>query len=130
MAQEAATGTGTVLLVEDHDAVRVLAKRVLTGLGYQVIEAADGDLAMAVAADRGCTVDLLLSDVVLPGKMNGVQLAEAVSVLRPGLKVLFMSGYPRDTVARTGRLDLGVNYLPKPFTPDGLARRVREVLEG
>ena len=129
VVSEAAKGTGTVLLVEDHEAVRVLAKRVLAGLGYQVIEAVDGDEALVLAGDGERSIDLLLSDVVLPGGMNGVQLAEAMCVTRPGLKVLFMSGYPRDTVLHVGRIDPGVNYLAKPFTPDALARKVRAVLE-
>jgi DNA-binding response OmpR family regulator len=73
--------------------------------------------------------DLLLTDVVLPGTLQGNELARAAGTLRPHLPVLYMSGYTRDAIVHAGRLDEGVNYLEKPFTPDGLANRVREVLD-
>ncbi len=79
--------------------------------------------------DTDRSIDLLLTDMLLPGSVQGDELARAACLLRPDLAVLHMSGYARDTVVHAGRLDEGVNYLPKPFTPDVLARRVREVLD-
>ncbi|OFW56602.1 MAG: hypothetical protein A2133_00100 [Actinobacteria bacterium RBG_16_64_13] len=122
-------GQETILVVEDERGVRQLVVRILKGLGYDVIDTANGDDALGVLKDRKCLVDMLLTDVVLPGTMQGNELAQAVGLLYPRLPVLYMSGYTRDAIVHAGRLDQGVNYLEKPFTPDGLAKRVREVLD-
>jgi two-component system cell cycle sensor histidine kinase/response regulator CckA len=123
------TGDETILVVEDERAVRDLTSRILKRLGYEVIDTANGDDALALLGDRDRSVDMLLTDVVLPGSMQGNEVAEAVRLLYPRLPVLYMSGYTRDAIVHAGRLDEGVNYLEKPFTPDGLAHRVREVLD-
>jgi PAS domain S-box-containing protein len=128
-ASGSVTGDETIMLVEDEGAVRALTTRILERLGYRVEAAANGDDALVVLEDAGRSIDLLLTDVILPGSMQGNELARVARLLRPDLAVLYMSGYARDTIVHDGRLDEGVNYLPKPFTPDGLARRVREVLD-
>ena len=130
-ADEAATlprGSETVLVVEDEPAVRGVAVRVLSGLGYRVLEASHGAEALQVAATCGQAIHLLLTDVVMP-EMNGKALSEQLTVLYPGLKVLFVSGYTDETIAHRGVLDEGVAFLQKPFTPARLARKVREVLD-
>ena len=121
-------GTETVLVVEDEPAVRGVAVRVLSGLGYRVLEASHGAEALQVAATCGQAIHLLLTDVVMP-EMNGKALSEQLTALYPGLKVLFVSGYTDETVARRGVLGAGVPFLQKPFPPAGLAHKVREVLD-
>jgi CheY-like chemotaxis protein len=130
-AAEAAPGRGcgaTVLLVEDEDSVRSLARRVLTRAGYAVLEAADGESALEVARAHAGAIDLLLTDVVMPGG-GGRKLAEAMERLRPATRVLYMSGYPGDAIAEHG-LAPEVDLLPKPFSPDTLLRRVASALGG
>jgi PAS domain S-box-containing protein len=122
-------GTGTILLVEDEPAVRALAARVLRGQGYHVLEAADGRSALGLVADHTETIDLLLSDVIMPGGMSGRQLSEQLTQQGIRLKVLYMSGYTDDAITRRGVLDASVAFLQKPFTPTDLLRKVREVLE-
>jgi two-component system cell cycle sensor histidine kinase/response regulator CckA len=122
-------GTETVLLTEDEAAVRSLARRVLAGCGYTVLEAADGDEAARVAAEYGRPIDLLVTDVVMPG-LGGRAVAKRVAESHPSVRVLFISGYTDDAVIRHGVLTEGVNYLQKPFTPTALAHKVREVLDG
>jgi len=117
-------GEGTVLLAEDDDAVREYVSLVLRRLGYQVLEAADGADALAVADRFHGPIDLLLSDVVMP-RMDGVELARRLGQARSSLKVMHMSGYPGD--ARAGADD--APFLRKPFDRDVLARRVRRVLD-
>ena len=119
----------SILLVEDEAAVRALTARLLGRLGYRVEVAANGGDALVVLEDADRSIDLLLTDVVLPGSMQGNELARTARLLRPNLAVLHMSGYARDIIIHAGRLDEGVNYLAKPFTADELARRVREVLD-
>jgi two-component system, cell cycle sensor histidine kinase and response regulator CckA len=122
-------GTETVLLVEDEEAVRRLAARVLRELGYRVLEASGGAEALQLAqAQMEAPLDLLLTDVVLP-QMNGRILADRLTELRPRVKVLFMSGYTDSAIVHHGRLDLGVSFLHKPFSPATLARMVRAILE-
>ncbi|HEX6066975.1 MAG TPA: ATP-binding protein, partial [Longimicrobiales bacterium] len=121
-------GNETILLVEDEDAVRTLASRVLRHHGYKVIEARHGADALNAAHDHPGHIDLLLSDVVLPA-MNGRVLSEKLLQHRPDLRVLLMSGYTDDEILRRGLLEPGRFYLQKPFTPQGLLRMVREVLD-
>jgi PAS domain S-box-containing protein len=121
-------GTETVLLAEDDDQVRALARETLEISGYTVLEAAHPEAAVTLAQQHGGALHLLLTDVVMPG-MNGRALADRLLALRPGIKVLFMSGYPAAAVAPHGTLDPGTQLLQKPFTPGSLARKVREVLD-
>lgn len=118
--------TGNVLLVEDEPVVRGLIVQVLGDLGYTVTEAADGQSGLRLLQTIP-GIDLLISDVGLPG-MNGRQLAEAGRALRPGLKILFMTGYAEDAVFASGLLDPGMSMIAKPFAMDALVARVREVI--
>jgi PAS domain S-box-containing protein len=127
-AKQAPRGTETVLLVEDAPAVRAVTRQVLDRLGYTVLEAPDGKSAVHVATKHQGTIHLLVTDVVMP-ELGGRQLVERLIALRPDLKVLYVSGYTDDAVVRHGVLEAGIAYLQKPFTPDILARKVREVLE-
>ena len=122
-------GTETVLLVEDDDGVRSLSCSLLAGLGYRVLEAADGHQAVRIAAEYPNDIHLLMTDVILPG-LNGKELSVQLCRLRPGLKVLFVSGYTDDAIVHHGVLEPGVAFLQKPFNLDGLARRVRDALGG
>lgn len=122
-------GSETVLLVEDDGAVRRLAADCLQHLGYTVIEATGGQDAIDVVGRHAAPVDLLLTDTVMPG-LNGREVADRLTALRPGLKVLFMSGYTDDTVLRHGVETSALAFLHKPFTCADLARAVRGVLDG
>ena len=123
-------GTGTVLVVEDEPSLQKLVARVLGGLGYEVILASTGAEALKLAKRDGHSPDLLLTDVVLPGEMQGNDLARALAAVTPGIAVLYMSGYTRNAIVHAGRLDPGVNFLEKPFTPQALGAAVRDVLAG
>jgi CheY-like chemotaxis protein len=116
-----------VLLVEDETAVRALASQVLTRLGYSVLEASDGQRALEVADAHDGRIDLLLSDVVLP-RASGIEVAEKLTAEQPHLRVLFMSGYTAAAIGHDAELD--GHFLPKPFQPADLTRRVREILDG
>jgi PAS domain S-box-containing protein len=122
-------GDETVLLVEDAAPVRVLARRSLEGRGYRVLDASDGPAALELSARHEGRIDVLVTDVVMPG-MSGRELAERLAPERPSMKVLYTSGYTDDTMVRQGVLTAGVAFLQKPFVPDTLARKVREVLDG
>ena len=121
-------GTETVLLVEDETGVRELVRDLLGRCGYTVFEATDAAEAIAVFARHRENIDLLVTDVVMP-QMNGRHLAERFLAERPGLKVLYMSGYTDEPVM-AGEGASGSAFLQKPFTPDVLARTVRDVLDG
>jgi PAS domain S-box-containing protein len=121
-------GSETVLIVEDEGAVRDVVRRVLTAQGYTVLEAAGGAEALAVAARHPARIHLVLSDVVMPN-MNGRELVEQLRAVRPGLRVLFMSGYDDDAIAQRGVPAPDTAFIEKPFTIDALARRVRAVLD-
>ncbi|MDO1558895.1 response regulator [Brevundimonas sp. 2R-24] len=119
----------TVLVCEDDDDVRAYTVDVLRELGYRVLEAHDGPAALRLLERQGGTVDLLFTDVVLPG-MTGAEVAEAAQAQQPDLKVLFTTGYARDAIVHGGRLDPGVALITKPFTYQDLAARVRDKLDG
>jgi signal transduction histidine kinase/CheY-like chemotaxis protein len=119
--------TGTILLVEDEEAVRALATRILTRVGYSVLAASRGDEAISLFGRHGHEVTLLISDLVLPG-LGGIEIAQRLREIRPSLKVLLMSGYTdRDVGALAGESD-DLAFMQKPFTPDILTRRVSELL--
>ncbi len=115
-------------LVEDETEVRELAEDILRMSGYTVLSAPSPAEAVALVQRHVGPIDLLLTDVVMP-QMSGPRLAESLVALRPMLKVLYMSGYVGDAVAQHGVLDPRIPFLQKPFTPDALARIVREVLD-
>jgi two-component system, cell cycle sensor histidine kinase and response regulator CckA len=121
-------GTETILLVEDEDAVRGLARSVLQAQGYTVFEARNGSEALLIAQQHSDPIDLTVSDVVMPN-LSGRCLAGRLRALRPGMKFLFLSGYTNETVIRHGVLDCQIPFLQKPFSALALARKVREVLD-
>ncbi|BCM21826.1 blue-light-activated protein [Mesorhizobium sp. J8] len=121
-------GDETILVVEDHDDLRSYSVGVLQELGYRVLEAPNGPAALDLLT-RVDRVDLLFTDVVLPAGMDGRRLADEALRLRPELRVLFTTGYSRNAIVHNGRLDPGVQLLPKPFTFDALAAKVRSVLD-
>jgi two-component system, cell cycle sensor histidine kinase and response regulator CckA len=118
----------TVLLAEDDEPVRHLAQRILERIGLRVIPTADGEAALAAATAHDGAIDLLLTDVAMPGVI-GPQLARRFSELYPGAPVLFMSGHPDDALRDEGVLEPDAHFLRKPFDPQALALRVRELLE-
>jgi signal transduction histidine kinase/DNA-binding response OmpR family regulator len=121
-------GQETVLLVEDHDEMRDLAREILARLGYTVIDARHPGEALLIAERRDSRIHLLVTDVVMP-EMNGRELAERLTAIRPDLRVVYISGYPDDAIGEHGVLQPGTVLLQKPFTPDALGRKVREVLD-
>jgi nitrogen-specific signal transduction histidine kinase len=121
------TGTETILLVEDDEAVLNLSKIILENLGYTVLAAPTPVQAIHLAEDHPGDIHLLITDVVMP-EMNGRELAEKLSAIRPNLKCLYMSGYTADVIAHRGILDEGVNFIQKPFLSYDFAARVRQVL--
>src|SRR6266516_125432 len=127
-AVQPARGSETVLLAEDEPAVRAIAQQALERHGYTVLAAPSGADALARAAQHGATIHLLLTDVVMPG-MSGRDLADRLTAQRPGIWVLYVSGYTDNDIVRHGMLEPGLAYLQKPFRPDALVRKVREVLD-
>jgi two-component system, cell cycle sensor histidine kinase and response regulator CckA len=123
------TGHETVLLVEDEELVRDLAERMLSRLGYEVLAARNGGEAFMIAETRKERIDLLLTDVVMPG-MSGRELANRIAPLHPELKVLYTSGYTENIIVHHGVVDEGVSFIGKPYTAQGLARKLRDVLDG
>jgi PAS domain S-box-containing protein len=118
-----------VLVVEDEPVIRMLIAEVLEEAGYTALEAADGPAAMKVVRSPA-RIDLLITDVGLPGGLNGRQVADAARVLRPGLKTLFITGYAENAAVGNGHLDRGMAIVTKPFAVDVLAQKVREMMEG
>jgi two-component system, cell cycle sensor histidine kinase and response regulator CckA len=122
-------GTESILLVEDNQSVRELARKVLENGGYRVAAARLPAAALALAANAALAIDLLVTDMVMPG-MNGRELSERICALRPGAKVLLVSGYIDNAFLPADGLGAGTAFLQKPFTPHGLLRAVRDVLDG
>jgi PAS domain S-box-containing protein len=120
-------GSETILVAEDQDDLRRLVATVLRARGYRVLDAPDGRSALRLAEETRDVIHLLLTDVIMPD-ITGKQVADEVRKSRPGIRVLFMSGYPGEVIARKGILDSGVPYLPKPFSLEALTTKVREVL--
>jgi CheY-like chemotaxis protein len=124
---KAPVGSETVLLVEDEEMVRNMTREILQESGYQVLEAKHGQEALLVAKRHHGPIHLMLSDVVMP-QMSGRELAEQLSPVRREMKVLYMSGYTDDAIVHHGVLDEGMAFIEKPFTPNALTRKLREVL--
>src|SRR5207247_5231735 len=124
----AVRGSETVLVVEDQEEVRQLTKRVLEARGYAVLAARNGAEALGMFARHPTRIHLMITDVVMPG-MNGRELAELACAKRSDLKVLYVSGYTGEAVLQHRLLQPGVAFLQKPFTPDALAHKTREVLD-
>jgi PAS domain S-box-containing protein len=129
VATPIARGTETVLLAEDEAPVRAVARHVLERYGYTVLEAPNAEAALDIAERHSGPIHLLLTDVIMPG-MSGRDLALRLAPLRPETRVIYMSGYTDDAITRHGVLEPGLSYVQKPFTPDMIARKVREVLDG
>ncbi len=121
-------GQETILLVEDMEIVRKLAAGILSKQGYRVVEASSGQEAVELFEANKKEIDLLVTDVVMPG-MGGTELLEQLLNIRPELKALFMSGHPQDAIAQQGILDTGTNFIQKPFRPKEFSQKVREVLD-
>jgi two-component system cell cycle sensor histidine kinase/response regulator CckA len=128
VAAPASRGSETVLLVEDEPELRTLAREILAAWGYTVLHSGDSTQAFGLAERHNGSIHLLLTDVVMPG-MSGREVADRLLSTRPDMKVLFMSGYTDSAIVHHGVLDPGTPFLPKPFTPDALVRKVREVLD-
>ncbi|MCL4294135.1 MAG: response regulator [Anaerolineae bacterium] len=122
-------GSETILLVEDADPVREMLRTLLQGDGYTVLEARSGAEALQLYAQHAGSLHLLVTDMVMPGGLNGRELAERLASLHPGLKILFVSGYTDEAIVHHGVLEQGMVFLQKPFSPATLLRKVREVLE-
>jgi PAS domain S-box-containing protein len=125
--EDALQGTEMILLAEDEEMVRKLAREVLEMYGYKVLEAANGGAALLICERHQEPIDLLITDVIMP-EMGGRELADRLSQLRPEMKVLYMSGYTDNAIVHQGVLDEGANFIQKPFSPQTLASKVREVL--
>jgi PAS domain S-box-containing protein len=123
------SGSETILLVEDEAQVRTVTGRILRGAGYEVLDASEASDAVRVSQGRAAPIHLLLTDVVMP-RVGGRELAEQLVPTRPGMRILYVSGYTEDNVIHRGVLEAGVSFLQKPFTPEALLRKVREVLDG
>jgi len=124
---EAVAGVETILVVEDDDAVRRITREFLKINGYHVIEADSGDNAIQLMKLHKDSIDLVLTDVLMP-EMNGHTLMERLAEVRPGIKVLYMSAYTEDAAINIGALQPGTEFIEKPFSPDELANKVRKVL--
>jgi len=121
------TGVGTILLVEDEDAVRMFSSRALRDKGYRVIEASNGESALEFITKDAQTIDLVITDVVMP-KMDGPTLIEHIKKFNPKMRIIFISGYTEDSFRNSLAQDSKVHFLPKPFNLKDLAGKVKEVL--
>jgi len=121
-------GSETILLVEDEPLVRSMTREILEISGYRVLEADGGEAALRLCDDFAGNIDLMLTDVVMP-KMSGRELADRVSSSRPGMRVLYASGYTDEVIAHHGVLEPGTEFIHKPFTPETLSLKVRQVLD-
>jgi len=122
------SGSEAVLIVEDEDSLRKLLRTVLKHRGYKILEAENGEDALRISNEHEGTIDLMITDVVMP-KMGGKETAERLELLHPQMKVIYMSGYTDDAIVHHGVLAPGLNFLEKPFSPEKLAHKVREVLD-
>ena len=127
-APVAATGSETILLVEDEESVRRLARAFLENRGYTVLEARDGPHAVEICEKRNGPIHLMVTDVVMP-RMSGHELAQRVAPLRPDMRVLFVSGYAGDALVQHGDLGSRAAFLEKPFGPADLVKKVRQMLD-
>jgi two-component system, cell cycle sensor histidine kinase and response regulator CckA len=125
---DTAIGSETVLVVEDDDAVRRLVRQVMSSAGYTVMECKDADQALSMSSSYSGTIHLMITDVIMPGA-SGRELAQKITALRTGIRVLFMSGYTDNAIVHHGVLDEDVAFIEKPFTPAKLLRKAREVLD-
>jgi two-component system cell cycle sensor histidine kinase/response regulator CckA len=123
------TGTGTVMLVEDEDPVRIFGARALRNKGYTVLEARSGEAALEMMGQASEKIDLLITDVVMP-KMDGPGLVREVREVHPDMKVIFISGYTEDNFRQRLDSDSNIHFLPKPFSLKQLATKVKEVIDG
>lgn len=121
-------GDETILVVEDDEGVRATAVEMLTDLGYRVLKAPEASSALAIV-ESGVAIDMLFTDVMMPGPLRSTELVKKTQALMPGIAVLYTSGYSQDAIVHGGRLDEGVNLLPKPYPQEALARKVRAVLD-
>jgi CheY-like chemotaxis protein len=128
--QDKLQGSETILLVEDEEMVRQLAERVLREYGYTVLVASRGSEALEVSAGRSEPIEMMITDVIMPGGMNGKQLADRLQVSRPQMKVLFISGYADGSLFPGKEPEDRIELLEKPFSPQALVQRVRELLDG
>jgi DNA-binding NtrC family response regulator len=124
----AGQGSETILLVEDEEAVRELASRILSAKGYSVVAATSAREAEKFAAKNAGEIHLLLTDIIMPGT-SGRELARRITAKHPRTRVLYMSGYTDNVLAQGGVLEAGLSFLQKPFTPGALVQKVREVLD-
>ena len=114
-------------MVEDEPSIRELVCEILVGAGYNVLQAGDGNAGLHILQSPA-TIDLLITDVGLPGAMNGRQMAEIARTTRPQLKILFMTGYAENSFLGNGKLEPGTHLLTKPFSLDSLKRKIQELL--
>ncbi len=124
-----AHGTETILVVDDEPSLRKLVRNSLSPIGYQILEASSAEEALGICEDFNGTIDLLLTDVIMPG-MDGKRLADMFSARRPKTKVVFVSGYTDEILAHRGILAPGIVYIEKPIMPTMLSKKVRQVLDG
>ncbi|HEY7585358.1 MAG TPA: response regulator, partial [Candidatus Deferrimicrobiaceae bacterium] len=122
-------GSETVLLVEDDDTVRKLLREVLSRSGYRVLDACNGVEALGICERYGERIHLIVTDIVMP-EMSGVELSRRISLVRPDMKTMYISGYSDNSLAYHGIVESCTSFLQKPFSPDDLGRKVREALDG
>jgi len=121
-------GSETILVAEDESTVRNVIKRSLSDAGYRVIEAVDGEQALAIASSSTEQIDLVITDVIMP-RMGGKELNARLEELNPELKVLFISGYTDNAIVHQGILDEGIEFIQKPFQPSDLLKKIRAMLD-